>query len=80
MVHPSDIAPVLTGDELRRFCEFLYARTGMQFGETKRYYIERRLHELAARLGIADQVRWRGFRDDVGDELTRIDGRIRMTK
>jgi chemotaxis protein methyltransferase CheR len=36
-------APVLTADELRRFCEFLYARTGMQFGETKRYYIERRL-------------------------------------
>ncbi len=37
--------PALTADELRRFCEFLYARTGMQFGETKRYYIERRLFE-----------------------------------
>ncbi|OJU09304.1 MAG: chemotaxis protein CheR [Caulobacterales bacterium 68-7] len=37
--------PVLTAEELRRFCEFLYARTGMQFGESKRYYIERRLFE-----------------------------------
>jgi chemotaxis protein methyltransferase CheR len=37
--------PVLTADELRRFCEFLYVRTGMQFGETKRYYIERRLFD-----------------------------------
>jgi chemotaxis protein methyltransferase CheR len=36
---------ILSADELRRFCEFLYARTGMQFGETKRYYIERRLRD-----------------------------------
>jgi len=40
--------PVLTAEELRRFCDFLYARTGMQFGETKRYYIERRLHDRLA--------------------------------
>jgi chemotaxis protein methyltransferase CheR len=37
--------PVLTEDELRRFSEFLHARTGMWFGEAKRYYIERRLHD-----------------------------------
>lgn len=41
-------SPTLTADELRRFCEFLYARTGMQFGETKRYYIERRLQDRLA--------------------------------
>ncbi len=39
------VPPSLTADDLRRFCEFLYARTGMQFGETKRYYIERRLFD-----------------------------------
>jgi chemotaxis protein methyltransferase CheR len=44
----SSSQPVLTEDELRRFSEFLHDRTGMWFGETKRYYIERRLHERLA--------------------------------
>ena len=48
MARNRDDAPVLTAEELKRFCEFLYARTGMQFGETKRYYIERRLHDRLA--------------------------------
>ena len=48
MSRPVAETPVLTADELKRFCEFLYARTGMQFGETKRYYIERRLYERLA--------------------------------
>jgi chemotaxis protein methyltransferase CheR len=30
-------------EELQRFCEFLYDRTGMSYGESKRYYLERRL-------------------------------------
>jgi chemotaxis protein methyltransferase CheR len=33
----------LSADDLKRVCEFLYRHTGMQFGESKRYYIERRL-------------------------------------
>lgn len=48
MSRPLAETPVLSADELKRFCEFLYARTGMQFGETKRYYIERRLYERLA--------------------------------
>jgi chemotaxis protein methyltransferase CheR len=36
---------VLTETELRLFCEFFYRRTGMIFGESKRYYIERRVTE-----------------------------------
>ncbi len=35
--------PQLSGPDLRWFCDFLYVQTGMLFGETKRYYIERRL-------------------------------------
>lgn len=45
MIRDLDEPPILTAEELRRFCAFLYARTGMQFGEAKRYYIERRLNE-----------------------------------
>ena len=33
----------LTAESLERICEFLYRRTGMIFGEKKRYYIERRV-------------------------------------
>lgn len=33
----------LSADDLKRVCEFLYRQTGMQFGESKRYYIERRV-------------------------------------
>jgi chemotaxis protein methyltransferase CheR len=35
----------LSADDLRRFCEFLYAKTGILYGENKRFYIERRLAE-----------------------------------
>jgi chemotaxis protein methyltransferase CheR len=33
----------LSAEDLQRLCEYLYRQTGMLFGETKRYYIERRL-------------------------------------
>jgi chemotaxis protein methyltransferase CheR len=40
---------VLDGDELKRLCDFLYRRTGMSYGEPKRYYIERRVAERMQR-------------------------------
>lgn len=43
---------VLTADELRRLCDFLYRRTGMLFGESKRYYVERRVADRMAAAGI----------------------------
>ena len=42
---------VVTEDEFRRLCEFLYRRTGMIFTETKRYYVERRVFERMAATG-----------------------------
>jgi chemotaxis protein methyltransferase CheR len=41
----------LTADSLRRLCDFLYRRTGMAYGEPKRYYIERRITDLMERAG-----------------------------
>ncbi len=38
-------APPLSADALRQICDFLYRRTGMSYGESKRYYIERRIAE-----------------------------------
>jgi chemotaxis protein methyltransferase CheR len=41
---PSSLSP----EDLLRLCEFLYRRTGMSYGETKRYYIERRVKDRIA--------------------------------
>ena len=41
----------LTEEELRRFCEFFHRRTGMIFGESKRYYVERRIADRMAATG-----------------------------
>lgn len=43
--------PVLSPEDLARFCEYLYRRTGMTFGESKRYYIDRRVSERMAATG-----------------------------
>jgi chemotaxis protein methyltransferase CheR len=43
------IAP-LSESDLGTLCNFIYARTGMKFGESKRYYIDRRVaHRMAVR-------------------------------
>ena len=39
------VFPYLSTGDLNRFCEFLYKRTGILYGESKRFYIERRLQE-----------------------------------
>ena len=54
------IRPALTEEELERFCEYLYRRTGMSFGESKRYYIDRRVAERMKATGDAE------FRDYFG--------------
>lgn len=48
---PSRPAPPPTAEELQRLCEFIYRRTGIFYGEGKRYYIERRLAQGMSRLG-----------------------------
>ena len=45
-------AAALSPDHLRRLCAFLYLRTGMSYGETKRYFIERRLADGMERAGL----------------------------
>ena len=42
---------VLSLDDLQRLSDFLYRQTGMLFGETKRYYIERRVADRIAATG-----------------------------
>ncbi|MGA0603241.1 CheR family methyltransferase [Caulobacter sp. KR2-114] len=51
MSEPARLEMALSADEVTRFCEFLYRRTGMTFGEGKRYYIDRRIAERMAATG-----------------------------
>jgi len=44
----------LSPEDFSRFCEFLYRRTGMTFGESKRYYVVRRVAERMAATGDAN--------------------------
>jgi chemotaxis protein methyltransferase CheR len=39
-------APPLSAADLEEICAIIYKRSGMVFGETKRYYIERRVSDL----------------------------------
>ena len=41
--------PALDAEELRRVCEVVYRRTGMTYGEAKRYFVERRVLDHMAR-------------------------------
>ena len=43
--------PLLGPGDLERICAFLHRRTGMSYGESKRYFVERRLAERIARRG-----------------------------
>jgi chemotaxis protein methyltransferase CheR len=41
----------ISPEDVQRFCEFLYRRTGMSFAEGKRYFIDRRLEDRIAATG-----------------------------
>ena len=47
-----DAAPLLTAAHLKRVCDFLYQRTGMSYGEAKRYFVERRVGERMEQAGM----------------------------
>jgi chemotaxis protein methyltransferase CheR len=63
----------LTEEEVQRFCEFLYRRTGMSFAENKRYYIDRRLEErIAATKSSSFQSYFALLRSDSDRELEHL--------
>ena len=67
-----DTDRALTEEELERFCDYLYRRTGMTYGESKRYYIDRRVAERMKATGEADFRAYFGrLRSEVG-ELEQI--------
>jgi len=44
--------PALSPDDLNRLCQFVYKRSGLLYGESKRFYIERRLADRMSSVGL----------------------------
>ena len=67
-------APVhVTQEDVRRLCDFLYRRTGMLFGDSKRYYIDRRLIERIAATGSDSfQTYFAHLRSDAEHEIEHL--------
>ena len=60
----------LTAEEFARLAEFLYRRTGMVFGESKRYYVQRRVDERMAETGARSFASYFArLRSDLGGEV-----------
>ncbi|MFC3580942.1 CheR family methyltransferase [Sphingomonas hylomeconis] len=69
---PAARAPaILSADDLERVSRLIYRHTGMTFGESKRYYIERRIADRIARTGARD-VRAYLALADTGAEAEQI--------
>jgi chemotaxis protein methyltransferase CheR len=46
--------PELSSDDYRRFTEYFYRRTGIQFGDNKRYFVDKRVHDRMSKSGSAN--------------------------
>jgi chemotaxis protein methyltransferase CheR len=70
----SDFPPVhVTREEVQRFCEFLYRKTGMSIAEGKRYFIDRRLAERIAATGSNSfQSYFARLRSDSAHEIEHL--------
>lgn len=64
--------PPLTPDDLIRLCEFLYKRTGIQYGESKRFYIERRLTDRMSQVGLSKFAEYFGLLRSAGPEVEQL--------
>jgi chemotaxis protein methyltransferase CheR len=63
----------ITSDEVQRFCDFLYRRTGMSFTGGKRYYIDRRIEErIAATDSSSFQAYFSLLRADADNEIEHL--------
>jgi chemotaxis protein methyltransferase CheR len=60
----------ISPEEVERFCDFLYRRTGLSFSESKRYFIDRRLEErIVATRSSSFQAYFSLLRADADHEI-----------
>jgi chemotaxis protein methyltransferase CheR len=63
---------VLSADAIRHLCAFLYRRTGMTFGESKRYYIERRVADRMAATGMRTFPTYFAYLESAESEIEHL--------
>jgi len=51
VAHLKASSPVMTDEEFAKFCEFFYRKTGIQFQDGKKYYVERRIADRIEKTG-----------------------------
>ncbi|HWF01012.1 MAG TPA: protein-glutamate O-methyltransferase CheR [Caulobacteraceae bacterium] len=65
--------PSVSAEEFQRLGEFLYRRTGMVFGEAKRYYVQRRIWDRMAATGTTTfAVYFARLRSDLSGEVEQF--------
>jgi chemotaxis protein methyltransferase CheR len=64
--------PALSANDLQALCDFLYRRTGMSYGETKRYYIERRLADRMVAAGTKSFASYMNLLRTGGSEVEQL--------
>jgi len=64
--------PLLTSEELRKVCEFLYRHTGIAYGESKRLYIERRIADLMREAGTSSFAAYQALLRMGGTEAEQL--------
>jgi chemotaxis protein methyltransferase CheR len=63
----------ISAEDVQRFCEFLYRRTGMSFTEGKRYFIDHRLEDRIAATGSSSfQAYFSLLRADADHEIEHL--------
>jgi chemotaxis protein methyltransferase CheR len=65
---PHNALTTITSSEYEKFCEYFYRRTGISFGNNKRYFVDRRLLDRIQKTGAS------GF-EEYFDRLHRHDAR-----
>jgi chemotaxis protein methyltransferase CheR len=63
----------ISAEQVQRFCEFLYRRTGMSFADSKRYFIDRRLEDRITATGSSSfQEYFSLLRTDADQEIEHL--------
>ncbi len=70
----------VTEDEYRRLCELLYRRTGLSFDLNRRYFVDRRLAERMAALGLTSFPEYFGRLHTDAGELQNLTNAVTVNE
>ena len=71
---PAGNEPAILESDYHKFCVYFYKRTGISFGDKKRYYVDKRLIERIQKTGAGDFAQYFAglTRADAGPEIEKL--------